>query len=266
MSKLSALVMFILIVVCPDARSQELGPIPDVDVVNIDMDDIYGMVGEDDVWGVIDLSTPLEGFEDAELPMPRLSELFNKEKKHVRMSVKETAGWMMNFVLSGRLSRYMDKAHHLFILLSDEEKELHEKFFSSYVTVSEDVISSDKVMKILLMMNTTLERVDGMKLLLGQHRNSFSDGEYLYFISALNTILTIMTDTIVDFNTLTTDGVLVATEGQRMSLLDRVIAGAEKVDKGLNSLALQSKNILLSRSAEQETLRSLRLIYGLDEN
>lgn len=236
-----------------------LGPVS----LDVDWGEIYGAVELSDATSILDIPGMFE-FPEAEVPTPKLNEFVKKEEKRRERSIRETAGWLMDFALSGRLSAYMDKAHNMYIILSDDEKKMHKKFFESYVLVSPEVIGGTEVAKIISTAQTILDKINAIKQLLITNKDLLSDDEFTALIQLLNKALKLKQQHLFEFENLTTDNVLVATHGERMNLLSMLKEASINIDKGLDSLYAQVVTLLMSRSEQQITHETLNMMFDLD--
>lgn len=243
-------------------NAQTLGPIPDIDITGVDMNEIYSMVEPEDAKGLLDLLGMFD-IEEAEVPSPKLSDFWKRDKKRRKYSVRETAGWLTNFVLSGRLSQYMDKAHSLYIILHDDENKLHEKFFDSYVLISPVIMGSSNVLEFITNAQRILDKIEAIKAMLQSNTDLIADDEMEYFITTLNMVLMMKERHMDDFNNLTTDNVIVATEGQRLQLIDMLNQESSKVDKGLDMLYSQIVTLLMARTKNKITNETLDQLFNL---
>jgi hypothetical protein len=251
MSKLKLILVIIPLISTLSVKAQDLGPIPAVDVSQVDWNEIYGMVEPGDTKGLLDLLGMFDGLADGEVPSPKLSDFFKRDKKRRKYSMRETAGWLTNFVLSGRLSAYMDKAHNVYILLSDDEKKLHEKFFDSYVIVGAEIIGGPEVTTFIANSHNIINKINAIKELLNNNKDILKDEELISFIQVLNTIISAKKDQMTEFQMLTTDNVLVATPAQRKELIIKLNDASTQVDNGLGILYNQIIYLVMQRTDEQ---------------
>lgn len=257
--QLSLWVLFFLPTLVKGQALPSLGPV-DLDV---DWVEIYGAVEPGDATSILDITGMFE-FSEAEVPSPKLNEFVKKKEKRRERSIRETAGWLMDFALSGRLSAYMDKAHNMYIILSDDEKKMHKKFFESYVLVSPEVIGGTEVAEVISTAQSILDKISAIKQLLITNKDLLSDDEFTAFIQLLNKALKLKQQHLSEFQNLTSDNVLVATHGQRMDLISMLNEESKNIDKGLNSLYNQIVTLLMSRSEQQITHETLNMMFDLD--
>ncbi len=241
--------------------AQDLGPIPAVDVTQVDWAEIYGMVEPGDAKGLLDIIGMFDGISEGDVPAPKLSDFVKRKKKRKKYSVRETAGWLTHFVLSGRLSNYMDKAHNLYILVSDDEKVLHEKFFSSYKIVSPEVLGATEVTEFINNSHIIITKINAIKALINENRGILSDDERIAFLQVLNTIMANKQNQLSEFQMLTSDNTLVATPAQRKELIIKLNDASLEVDDGLGILYNQVVYLMMQRTDKKIVNETLEMMF-----
>lgn len=242
-------------------EAQTIEPLPEVDPSGVDMSFIYSLVSPSeatDISGVADIT---EGLENAEVASPGIIDFFNKERKHLKYNKEETAKWLLHFVLSGRLTEYLKKAHGIYSLVADDNKQLHEKFYEGYMVVSPEIINDEEVEEFMNSTYMIINKIGAIKSLINANRELLSDDEVEYFVKVLNNILTTKNAQLQEFENLTTDSLIVATHGQRLDLITKVSVSAKKINKGLSSVYYQLVGILNSRSDQVITTHTLRYFF-----
>ena len=255
------LISILLILMSFITNAQDLGPLPAIDVTEVDWNEIYGMVEPEDAKGLLDIIGMFDGISEGDVPAPKLSDFVKRKKKRKKYSVRETAGWLTHFVLSGRLSNYMDKAHNLYILVSDDEKALHEKFFSSYMIVGPEVLGATEVTAFINNSQNIISKINAIKALINANRDILSDDEWIAFLQVLNTIMANKQHQLSEFQMLTSDNILVATPAQRKELITNLNDASLKVDDGLGILYNQVVYLMMQRSDKKIVNETLQMMF-----
>lgn len=155
----------------------------------------------------------------------------------------------------------MDKAHNLYILVSDDEKVLHEKFFSSYMIVSPEVLGATEVTEFINNSHNIITKINAIKALINENRGILSDDERIAFLQVLNTIMANKQNQLSEFQMLTSDNTLVATPAQRKELIIKLNDASLEVDDGLGILYNQVVYLMMQRTDKKIVNETLEMMF-----